>query len=250
MKHKVILWDVYGTLVRAERGDFDSLVKRHAELLAIFDQTVRNFSLPLSGEALHEHFLAAIKSERDRRIAEGAAHPEIRIEEIWLKLLGDATLNQAREVALFFERHANPKQFQPGAFETLITLKQRGVRQGIVSNAQFYTPIDLSELLREESAGAICTYESIFDPALTVFSFELGVAKPDLAPFRRAVEALTRDNIMPDDCVFVGDSPANDIVPAQHLGFKTVLYAPAGGAKLPVKPDLVIQNLAQLLAWL
>src|ERR1043166_9580061 len=112
MKHKVILWDVYGTLVRAERGDFDSLVKRHAELLAIFDQTVRNFSLPLSGEALHEHFLAAIKSERDRRIAEGAAHPEIRIEEIWLKLLGDATLNQAREVALFFERHANPKPFQ------------------------------------------------------------------------------------------------------------------------------------------
>src|ERR1043166_420909 len=250
MKHKVVFWDIYGTLVAGERGDLDSLVKRHAELLPVFEQTVRNFSLPMSSEALHEHFIAAIKSERERRIAGGVEHPEGRIEEIWWKLLDNATLNQAREVALFFERHANPKQFRPGAFETLITLKQRGVRQGIISNAQFYTPIELSELLREESACAICTYESIFDPALVVFSFELEVAKPDLAPFRRIVEVLTRDNIMPDDCVFVGDSPANDIAPAQHLGFRTVLYAPEGTSMLPAKPDLVIHNLAQLLEWL
>ena len=250
MKHKAIFWDVYGTLIRAERGDLDSLVKRHAELLPVFEQTVRNFSLPMSGEALHEHFIAAIKSARDRRMAGGEAHPEVRIEEIWWKLLDNTTLNQAREVALYFERQANPKQFQPRAFETLTTLKQRGLRQGIISNAQFYTPVELSELLREESACAICTYESIFDPQLVFFSYELGVAKPDLTPFRHAVEVLARDNIMPDDCVFVGDSPVNDIAPAQHIGFKTVLYAPAGAPQSSTKPDLVIHNLAQLLGWL
>jgi putative hydrolase of the HAD superfamily len=250
MKPKIVLWDVYGTLIAAERGDLDSLVRRHDELFAAFEQTVHNFSLPMSAEALQEHFIASIKAERERRIAGGVAFPEVRIEEIWWKLLDNATLNQAREVALFFEHHANPKRFQPHAFDTLIALKQRGLRQGIVSNAQFYTPIELSELLRDESACAICTYESIFDPALVVFSFELGLAKPDLAPFRRVVEVLLRENIMPDDCVFVGDSPTNDIAPAHHLGFKTALFAPAATAELPVKPDLLIHNLAQLLEWL
>jgi putative hydrolase of the HAD superfamily len=250
MKPEIILWDIYGTLIVAERGDLNSLVRRHAELLTAFELTVRNFSLSMSAEALHEHFIAAIRAERKQRIAEGVAFPEIRIEEIWWKLLDNAALNQAREVALFFERNANPKRLQPHAFDTLIALKRRGLRQGIVSNAQFYTPIELSELLRDESACAICNYESIFDSSLVVFSFELGIAKPDPAPFRRVVEVLIRENIMPDDCVFVGDSPTNDVVPAQHLGFKTVLFAPAGTTDLPVKPDLVIHNLAQLLEWL
>ncbi len=135
-------------------------------------------------------------------------------------------------------------------FDVLNTLKQRGLRHGIISNAQFYTPIELSQLLRDESACAVCTYESLFDPLFVFFSFDLGVAKPDLTPFRRAVEALTRENIMPDDCVFVGNSPVNDIAPAQRVGFKTVLFAPEGVPESAIKPDLVIHNLSQLLEWL
>jgi len=253
---KVVLWDIYGTLIMAPRGDLDSLLKREAELRVMFERTVRNFSLNVVPARLHDLFLRGIQAEREARVAEGIAHPEVRIDEIWFKLLekfqaeGRPTINLAREVALFFERQANPKQLQPRAFEVLKTLKQRGLRQGIISNAQFYTPIELSELLGEASAGAVRTYESIFDPALVVFSFELGVAKPDPAPFRRAIEVLTRDNIMPDDCVFVGNSLTKDIAPAQHLGFKTVLYAPEAVPESPTKPDLVIHNLGQLLEWL
>jgi putative hydrolase of the HAD superfamily len=253
---KVIFWDVYGTLVAAHRGDLDSLLKREAELRVMFERTVRNFSLNAVPARLHDLFLRGIQAEREARVAEGIAHPEVRIDEIWFKLLEKfqtedrPTISFAREVALFFERQANPKQLQPRAFEVLKALKQRGLRQGIISNAQFYTPIELSDLLREASDGAVRTYESIFDPALTVFSFELGVAKPDLAPFRRAIEALTRENIMPDDCVLVGNSLTQDIAPAEHLGFKTVLFAPEAVPESATKPDLVIHNLGQLLEWL
>ena len=189
-------------------------------------------------------------------MAEGIAHPEVRVDEIWFKLLEKfqseipPTINFAREVALFFERQANPKQLQPRAYEVLTTLKRRGLRQGIISNAQFYTPIELSELLREASGDAIRTYESIFDAALVFFSFDLGVAKPDATAFRRAVEALTRENIMPDDCVFVGNSPVNDIAPARHVVFRVVLFAPEAVPDSAAKPDLVIHNLRQLLEWL
>ncbi|MGO9244875.1 MAG: HAD family hydrolase [Verrucomicrobiia bacterium] len=252
---KVVFWDVYSTLVIARRGDLDSLLKRETELRMAFDRTVRNFSLHAAPARLHELFLRGIQAEREMRRAEGVAHPEVRVDEIWFKLLEKfqsdepPTLSFAREVSLFFERQANPKELQFRAFDVLTTLQKRGVLHGIISNGQFYTPIELSDLLDEESHGAIRTYESLFDMRLVFFSFELGVAKPDPTAFRRAVEVLTKDNIMPDDCVFVGNSLTNDVAPAQHMGFRTVLFAPEAVPECAIKPDLVIHNLGQLLEW-
>jgi putative hydrolase of the HAD superfamily len=253
---KVIFWDVYGTLFVAQRGNLDALLEREGELRTAFERTIKNFGIAAVPARLHDLFLRGVQAEREARVAEGIAHPEVRIDEIWFKLLekfrpeNAPSINFAREVALFFERQANPIQLQPHAFDVLNTLKQRGLRHGIISNAQFYTPIELSQLLRDESACAICNYESIFDPMLVIFSFDLGIAKPDLALFRRAVEALTRENVMPDDCVFVGNSLVNDIEPAQHIGFRTVLFAPESVPQSATKPDLVIHNLSQLLEWL
>ena len=156
---KVVFWDVYNTLVTARRGDLDSLLKRESELRMAFDRTVRNFSLHAAPAELQELFLRGIEAEREKRIAEGVAHPEVRVEEIWFKLLEKSepdeppTMSLAREVALFFERQANPKELQFRAFDVLTTLQKRGVRHGIISNAQFYTPIELSDLLGEASRG-------------------------------------------------------------------------------------------------
>src|SRR5271170_7274612 len=102
---KVIFWDVYNTLVIARRGDLDALLKREAELRMAFDRTVRNFSLRATSVRLQELFLRGIQAERDMRIEEGVAHPEVRIDEIWFKMLEKfqsdepATMSLAREVA-------------------------------------------------------------------------------------------------------------------------------------------------------
>jgi len=253
---KVVFWDVYSTLVTARRGDLDALLKREAELRMAFDRTARNFSLHADPARLQELFLRGIQAEREARIADGMAYPEVRVDDIWFKLLEKfqtdepPTMSFAREVALFFERQANPKELQFRALDVLTTLKKRGVRHGIISNGQFYTPIELSDLLGDESHGAIRTYESLFDPRLVFFSFELGVAKPDPTAFRRAVEVLTKENIMPDDCVFVGNSLTNDVAPAHHIGFRTVLFTPEPVPESVIKPDLVIHNLGQLLEWM
>jgi len=251
---EVIFWDVYDTLITAHRGDLDSLLRRESELAMAFERTARNFSLPAVPARLHEWFLRGIQAERQIRIAEGIAHPEVRVDKIWFKILETfqpepPTMSFAREVALYFERQANPKELQVRALDVLTTLKKRGLRHGIISNGQFYTPIELSDLLGEESRGAIRTYETLFDARLVFFSYELGVAKPDLTAFQRAVVVLTADNIMPDDCVMVGNSLANDVAPAQHMGFRTVLFAPKAVAESTIKPDLVIHNLGQLLEW-
>jgi putative hydrolase of the HAD superfamily len=254
-KPGVIFWDVYDTLVTARRGDLDSLLKGEAELGMAFDRTVRNFSLRAVPAQLRELFRRGIQAERELRIAEGIAHPEVRVDEIWFKILErfqpePPPMSFVREVALFFERQANPKELQVRALDVLTTLKKRGLRQGIISNGQFYTPIELSDLLGEESGGAIRTCETLFDARLVFFSFELGVAKPDPTAFQRAAAVLTKENIMPDDCVMIGDSLTDDVAPAQHMGFRTVLFAPKAVAESTIKADLVIHNLGQLLEWL
>ncbi|MBM3858212.1 MAG: HAD-IA family hydrolase [Verrucomicrobia bacterium] len=222
-KFRAILWDVYGTLLAAPRGDLDSLVRRENELRAAFEQTAREFHLDPPAEQLHRNFLTAIAAHRP----DGVAHPEIRIEEVWQEIAPHAP---PREIALYFERQANPKQPMPGARTTTLALRERGLRQGIISNAQFYTRIELSELIGD----------NIFDPALTFLSCDLGVAKPDLAAFQRAAQILARDGIAPAECLFVGDSPVNDIAPARQTGFHALLFGPGGD----------IQQLPQVLELL
>src|SRR5271170_6272600 len=84
---KIIFWDVCGTLLTAHGGDLDSLVKRKAELRLAFERTVRNFNLKAVPARLHDLFLRGVQAEREARMAEGIAHPEVRIDEIWFKLL-------------------------------------------------------------------------------------------------------------------------------------------------------------------
>ncbi|HTS18078.1 MAG TPA: HAD family hydrolase [Verrucomicrobiae bacterium] len=253
---KVIFWDVYNTLVTARRGGLHSLLRREADLRTAFERTVKNFSIHADPSQLQDLFLRGIEAERQMRIAEGVAHPEVRVDEIWFRILDKfqadepPTLNFAREVALFFEKVANPKELQFRVLDVLTTFKKRSLLQGIISNGQFYTPIELSDLLGEASRGSIRNYESLFDKELVFFSYELGVTKPDLTAFQRAIEVLTELGIMPDDCVMIGNSPANDIAPAQHMGFRTVLFALQRPADSSVKADLEIHNLGQLLEWL
>ena len=103
---EVIFWDVYGTLITAHRGDLDSLLRRELELGMAFERTARNFSLRADPAQLQELFLRGIQAERERRIAEGVAHPEVRVDEIWFKLLEKfqsdepPTLSLAREHGL------------------------------------------------------------------------------------------------------------------------------------------------------
>ena len=209
---------------------------------AAFERTAKNFGLrtPFRDVARPVHH--DVQAERAARMADGIAHPEIRVDEIWFKLLEKSQPRPADDQfrprgRVVLRAHANPKQLQPRAFEVLTTLKQRGLRHGIISNAQFYTPIELSELLREASGGAIRTYESVFDPTLVFFSFDIGVAKPDFAIFRRAAEELTKQRVILDYWMFIGDSPENDIAPRHRIGFRAVLCTPVRLPDSNVKPE-------------
>ena len=138
----------------------------------------------------------------------------------------------------------------PGAEETLGILRDRGIRLGLISNAQFFTP-----LLFEAFFGG--TPEALgFDPELLIYSFELGEGKPSPALFAPAVRRLLALGIKPENALYVGNDMLNDIFAAARAGFKTALFAGdrrslrlrEGDSRLQgVRPDRVIRELRDVL---
>src|SRR4051794_40835050 len=91
----------------------------------------------------------------------------------------------------------------------LETLRERGLKLGLVSNA-----IDPPDLLHRDLERHGIAERIDF----AVFSSEVGRRKPDPAIFRRALDAL---GVEPEHALFVGDTMHTDIAGAQALGLAT-----------------------------
>jgi FMN phosphatase YigB (HAD superfamily) len=86
-----------------------------------------------------------------------------------------------------------------------------------------------------------------FDARVT--SGDIGYLKPHPQIYRRILEML---NVRPDQAVFVGDRPANDIAGANEVGLISVLMAPPHLERdlNGVVPDYTISTLSELLPLL
>lgn len=95
-----------------------------------------------------------------------------------------------------------------GAAQLLASLRECGLRYGFVSNIWHPYAESFTRLF-----GPLAVSD------LTVFSYRVGVAKPDAAIYRHALAAA---GCRPEDCTMIGDSYDNDMAPALALGMKTV----------------------------
>jgi putative hydrolase of the HAD superfamily len=95
-----------------------------------------------------------------------------------------------------------------GALEAVALLKERGLRLGVVSNAEGTVARNLDD------AGFKGAFETVVDSHL------VGVEKPDPAIFRIALERMSLD---PERTVFVGDLPEVDVKGARAAGIPAVL---------------------------
>jgi putative hydrolase of the HAD superfamily len=151
--------------------------------------------------------------------------------------------------AIEFELQANPVWPMPQAKEVLRRLDESALKLGIVSNAQFYTPIVLEHLLGQ-------TLTDIgFDDLLRYFSFQYRSAKPGPELFRAALQQLELCGIQANEAVYVGNDMLNDITAAAQAGLRTILFA--GDSRslrlrgedprvAGVQADAVITELSQL----
>ena len=244
-----VLFDVYGTLFISASGDI-GVAKKESENSRKLKPLLRKFGISRPPASLLNDFFAAIENEHQNLKKAGNDHPEIKIEEIWKQVLNVQKLDQAKAFAVEFEMIANPVYPMPHLKETLYACSQKKISLGIISNAQFYTPLLMEWLLD-------CNLTNLgFDPELVIFSYQHQQAKPSLFLFRFAVAQLKKNRIPEKAVLYLGNDMLNDIYPAHAVGFNTALFAgDARSLRLRAKdpkcknlsPDLIITELLQIL---
>jgi len=123
----------------------------------------------------------------------------------------------------------------PGAAETLARLRERGLGTGLISNTIWPGELHLEDLA-----------ELNILPHLqhVLFSGDYGVWKPRPEVFRHMLDLL---GVPPEEAVFVGDSPREDILGAQGVGMRAVWVRSREFPLGEVRPDAVIDTLPELL---
>ncbi|MBN1142849.1 MAG: HAD family hydrolase [Bacteroidales bacterium] len=266
---RACVFDVYGTLMISDSGDIEESVITTANMKTALDAagivlTRRNpESVDVLSEML-ESFKREVALVHQRDKAEDKPYPEIDILSVWERIIVDHSnknnliVNGSLCIKCFtfvFEVLSNRIYPMPGMREVITHLAERQMPLGIVSNAQFYTPVILNYFMN----GSVSESELVppFDEELTIFSYQFKRSKPDSYLFEMLkVSCHKKYGIYPDEILFVGNDMFRDVYPAHLAGLKTVLFA--GDMKSlrmrddrtelkSITPDFIITDLRQVL---
>ena len=120
----------------------------------------------------------------------------------------------------------------PRLEETVNALHGSGRELGVVSNAQFYTPLVLSAF--PQTGWNL----GLFDEEICAWSYKVREAKPSERLVKCALEKLEeRKGIAPAEVLCVGNDMLNDVLPASRLGCRTALFAGDGRSFRPREDD-------------
>jgi len=269
---KAFIFDVYGTLLISASGDIDESIFSTDNIYRALnsagiqvDSSVKDQAMLLA-EVLEE-FRQTVRDYHDKERTEELPFPEVDVLQIWEKII--LTREKQNQLVLdgplcikcftfVFEVLSNRIYPMPGMKELLNQLSAQSYPLGIVSNAQFYTPVIMNFFLHD----TISEDEAVspFDPDLTIFSYKYMRSKPDMFLFELLKEQCKRKyDLFADEILFIGNDMYRDIYPAFLAGFKTALFA--GDTKSlrlrqekpelkKIVPDYIITDLMQLITIL
>jgi len=270
---RAVLFDIYGTLLVSASGDVDTIdVKTDAAAasLAAAPVSLNPQDSGEVGEKALTLYREAIRKTHEKLRKRGMPYPEVDVVEIWktvteklenMRMVSTQPDTDYRRCAFAFEILSNPVSPMPHMLEILNTLKDLRYSLGIVSNAQFFSPVVLNYFL----TGEVILEDEVapFDPELTFYSYRYQRAKPDPYLFRLAERRLKLYGISTEQAVYVGNDMRNDILAAKSAGFKTVLFAgderslrlreseeEAGLQGSSAQADAVVTSLAEIPAIL
>lgn len=257
---EAVLLDVYGTMFISASGDIGNASDcLHSQA---FTQTMLDAQLYLRSEGVEgvRWLRSTIEDYHLQSRKNGIDYPEVDIVEVWRTTLrslrrcgqldGDLDKVDLAALSLRYELATNPVWPMPGVAECLTELANRNVQLGVISNAQWFTPLLFPVLLGGELEALGIRSEMQF------WSWRAGCAKPSQHLFRLAAEVLGGRGIEPAQVLYVGNDMLNDIAPARSIGFRTALFAGdqrslrrrQGDTRVAgVEPDVVLTQMRDLL---
>lgn len=199
-----VIFDIYGTLLAAQAGG----VKPDAGADALLREILihHGHTPPASpSTALHD-------AVRRQHALANVRHPEVDLRALWREILILPENIDTTNLVLETEAAWHPAQLKPGVEETLHDLAVEGVTLGLLSNAQCNTMPSLGK----------CA--ALFQPDLTILSYQHGMAKPSPELFELLATRLAGRGIQPAETLYIGNDPLHDIEPAAARGFRTALF--------------------------
>ena len=246
---RCVLFDLYGTLFISGSGDV-TLADQSLFRVQAINRLLKTYGVRRDARSVLDEFLRAIQVRHAELRQKGIDFPEVRIDQIWHKVLQIKGRETVRQFALEYELISNPAYPMPHLANLLSACRQKEKSMGIISNAQFYTPCLFRWFLKAEPEGLGFRSDLIF------YSYRYERAKPSPLLFDMAAAKLAAEGIQTSAVLFLGNDMLNDIYPARNAGFQTALFA---GDKRSLrlrsedprcrdlKPDLVVTDLGQLI---
>ncbi len=231
---KAVIFDMGGVLAKI-CWDSD-------EIAEITERALRE-----KGLSLPEEFEEVFKSDLyDAWLEIIETLNELGFEDVITRTLNKLGVKYSKELVNYAVEKLEEGTFchvDDGVEEVLKTLKEMGLKLGLISNAPGIFPINV---LKRYGLDRYMDY--------MVTSYQVGVIKPHPRIFETALKKL---NVKPSEAIFVGDTPPIDIKGAKQVGMKTVLVKDGdpvmrkrGMVKInddDSKPDFIIDDLRELV---
>ena len=226
--------------VRAVLFDWGGTLSRHVDVDLL--EMWRAAAAVLSPQDPEPVAAALLAAEHDWwRTCVAAGDRSGTTEQLVRSVARQTDLDVAGALAAYHAAWGRTVAHDPDAVAVLTALRERGLRTGLLSNTHW--PGDLHDAWLAE-AGLL----DLLDVRL--YTSDMTHMKPHPQAFSALLEAV---GVAPQEAVFVGDRPRDDICGAQGVGMRTVLLTGRPVEQWDVVPDATLPSLAGLVelvdAW-
>ena len=221
---RAVLFDWGGTLSTYSDFDLLGMWRVAASVLA-----------PEDPEPIAQQLLDAEHAWWDERVGEGDGTGSGTTEDIVRSVAAQTHLPVQQAIDAYHGAWEQAVDHDPAAEGVLKELKARGLRTGLLSNTHW--PRDLHERWLAE-AGLLEHLDA------RVYTSDLSHMKPHPIAFLALLDAV---GVAPENAVFVGDRPRDDIAGAHAVGMRTVLLTGRSVPAYDVMPTAAIPALSGLL---
>jgi putative hydrolase of the HAD superfamily len=227
------VFDLGGTLVQWADWEVGAVTKWGLAYDALAGQR----SISVSREDFALAMRAAEKAHWERVDRERWSGPPTGLVNDGFRRLGIALDERARLVALdgYARAVAGWCTVYADARDTLILLRQRGYRLGLLSNTWWAAAWHNADLATHGLADLLDEL---------VYTSDLERSKPHPSVFR---EIASRLGVAPEACVMIGDRQVDDVSGAHAIGMRAIWRRnDSGFPTSDVAPDAVVETLAEL----